>query len=59
MSCSLPRQRRFSPQRSSTFTRASGCGREGAVSASDLILLAICAALLGYLLYALLNAEDF
>jgi K+-transporting ATPase KdpF subunit len=29
------------------------------VSASDLILLAICAALLGYLLYALLKAEDF
>ncbi len=29
------------------------------MSASDLILLLICAALLGYLLYALLKAEDF
>ncbi len=29
------------------------------MSAGDLTLLLICAALLGYLLYALLKAEDF
>ncbi|PYT75750.1 MAG: K(+)-transporting ATPase subunit F [Acidobacteria bacterium] len=43
----------------STYTAASALERGEAVSASDGILLVICALLLGYLLYALLKAEEF
>lgn len=41
------------------FSAATGWGGRAIVNISDILLLIICALLLGYLLYALLKAEDF
>jgi K+-transporting ATPase KdpF subunit len=41
------------------FAAANGCDRSEFMAAGNLLLLIICAALFGYLLYALLKAEEF
>ena len=49
----------FSLPEFSTFAVANDCDRSAAMHWGDAILLGICILLCGYLLYALLKAEEF
>jgi len=59
ISVSLSPLRCFSPLAFCTFAAVSVCDRSASMNFGDAILLVISVLLCGYLLYALLKAEEF